>query len=901
MPRYHCLGTKVHLSVANLAATVTANPQQKKSATATGYVENAENILKNGRSLSEEHIPFTNGDGNEEEGYLHFLGRHKNMPFMMVHAGADLFKSVWGYDNGSRRMSGRKSLARTSLDSSTSTLTSLPTTPRDAEIDEIEERIRDSQQEIRRASGPSTRNNPHPSKPSIAPSESSTRHSATPQLPLSVENLHRALNAPEVDMVPHALALQVVLSPKTFIRDFSEAPKAQDVKIDVFFNGLLANSYYISSRDRNNLQSKCLHQLFAGNRMHYLQERPWVILPPGQEADGSLRGLKRSKTAAVGPQERWEQIGAALLAEADKRGFNQYGDRPPTGEYLETLAQLNMPEAVDEMQRPGAPKFGVIDVIISVGEGKKHVGSANYLKEPTRLEDSRYKPLSEERRKRDESVQGTIEQELLDATMMGYHSPTQGMRKSVSAPSLEAPRTVSTSESDLTRSSPRNSSSRTSLLSRTMPPPQTPASSFSTSPVKRRGNSSISEQGEAFAKRQRTSERIRNISMVISQSAHKATPPPGYGISRRGVFTHSQSPSNIFPSKPVSDRRGAGQNAGNIQIEGNPFAPRVKLPIASSTTAPSSTATATFSGITPVSNDVDLASARPGVIVKRVVITANGKVIRDTTLSTPQGLAVKPPVRRSLRTARSETPGLAPYGESVSAAVRRKDSDILRDPATPPLSSLRMTTTGRNNAPILFNFSGPKAVTAKPPSRLRSSGSTTTTKTPTANSRIHNPPSGPPNPPNPFQPNRTTSNPAGPETPDPNPKRPRTASAASPSPHLNPKPKPKPKPRRKPTPADPDADFSPSAPALSTPYAARHPTAPAKPPLTYPPFATPLLSQDCVITYARGGPWSAVGAAAAGKAGTGKVGGAAGEEVVRQVRCERPGVFREADIVCGVR
>jgi len=891
MPRYHCLGTKVRLSVANLAATVTANPQQKKSATATGYVENAENILKNGRSLSEEHIPFTNEDGNEEEGYLHFLGRHKNMPFMMVHAGADLFKSVWGYDNGSRRMSGRKSLARASLDSSVSTLTSLPTTPRDAEVDEIEERIRDSQQEIRRASGPSTRNNPHPSNTSIAPSESSARHSVTPQLPLSVENLHRALNAPEVDMVPHALALQVFLSPKTFIRDFSEAPKAQDVKIDVFFNGLLANSYYISSRDRNNLQSKCHHQLFAGSRMHYLQERPWVILPPGQEADGSLRGLKRSKTAGIGPQERWEQIGAALLAEADKRGFNRYGDRPLTGEYLETLAQLNMPEAVDAMQRPGGPKFGVIDVIISVGEGKKHVGSANYLKEPTRLEDSRYKPLSEERRKINESVQDTIEQELLDATMMGHHGPTQGMRKSVSAPSLEAPKTVSTSESDLTRSSPRNNSSRTSLLSRTMPPPQTPASSFSTSPVKRRGNSSISVHGEAFAKRQRTSERIRNINMVISQSTRKATPPPGYGISRRGVFTHARSPSNIFPPKPVSDRIGAGQNAENIQIEGNPFAPRVKLPIASSTTAPSSTAMATFSRTT---------SVRPSVIVKRVVITANGKVIRDTTLSTPQGLAVKSPVRRSSRTARSETPGSVPYGESVPAAVRRKDSDILRDPATPPPSSSRMITAGRNNAPILFNFSGPEVVTAKPPSRLRLSGGTKTTETPTANPRTHNPPSGPPNPPNPFQPNRTTSNPAAPETPDPNPKRPRIASAAFPSPNLNPKPKPKP--RRKPAPANPDADFSPSVPALSTPYAARHPTAPAKPPLTYPPFATPLLSQDCVITYARGGPWSAVGATAAGKAGTGKVGaGSAGEEVVRQVRCERPGVFREADIVCGVR
>ncbi|OCL06869.1 hypothetical protein AOQ84DRAFT_378211 [Glonium stellatum] len=677
MPRYNCLGTKVRLSVANLAATVTANPEQKKSARATGYVENAENILKNGRTLSEEHIPFQNEDG-EEEGYLHFLGRHKNMPFMMVHAGADLFKSVWGHENGSRRLSGRKLLAGASLGSSSSTLTSLPTTPRDIEADEIEERIRDSQQETRRSSGPSTRSTPHPSGPSNAHSEPSSQRSATPHLPLSVENLRRASKSPEADMVPHALALQVFLSPKTFIRDFSEFPKAQDVKIDVFFNGVLANSYYVSCRERNNLQSKSNHNLFAGSRMHYLQERPWVILPPGQEADGSLWSLKRSKTASVGPQERWEQIGAALLAEADKRGFNKYGDRPPTGEYLESLSELKMPEAVDTMQRPGGPKFGVIDVIISVGEGKKHIGNANYLKEPTRLQDSRYGPLSEKaRRKRDGSVQDSIEQKLLDVTMRS-HNLVQETQQTL-PPFLKSLKTIPTSSSDLPQSSPQNNSSQISLSSRAMLPPQTPASSFGASPARRRRNNSISVHGEAFAKRQQTSDRLRDVSAETSQFARKATPPPGYGISRRGVFTHPQSPSNISPSTSVLDGLSAAKRTGRIQLEGDPFAPRVKLSVKSSTFTTPSTATTQFLGAATASNTVDLISARPSVIVKRIVITANGNIVRDTTLSTPQRLAIKPSVRRSSRVSRSETPGSTFDGESASTSAGRKDSNATGD------------------------------------------------------------------------------------------------------------------------------------------------------------------------------------------------------------------------------
>ncbi|KAF2812846.1 uncharacterized protein BDZ99DRAFT_460206 [Mytilinidion resinicola] len=54
----------------------------------------------------------------------------------------------------------------------------------------------------------------------------------------------------------------------------------------------------------------------------------------------------------------------------------------------------------------------------------------------------------------------------------------------------------------------------------------------------------------------------------------------------------------------------------------------------------------------------------------------------------------------------------------------------------------------------------------------------------------------------------------------------------------------------------------------------------------YAPFDPALLSQDCVITYAKAGPWNVAPTAG---------------EAVRQVRGAKGGVFREEEIVFGVR
>ena len=130
--------------------------------------------------------------------------------------------------------------------------------------------------------------------------------------------------------------------------------------------------------------AKTMHQIFAGHRGGYLIERPWVIVPPDQKADGSFRG----KQKAISVKKRWEQLCAALLDRADERGFDTFGDRPPSADYLESLATMEMPSRVGDMQRAGGKCFGVIDVVVTAGRGQKIV--ADYLSQPLRLPDSRF-------------------------------------------------------------------------------------------------------------------------------------------------------------------------------------------------------------------------------------------------------------------------------------------------------------------------------------------------------------------------------------------------------------------------------------------------------------------------------------------------------------------------------
>ncbi|KAL1599257.1 hypothetical protein SLS59_006274 [Nothophoma quercina] len=179
-----------------------------------------------------------------------------------------------------------------------------------------------------------------------------------------------------------ALSLHVKLSDKAFVSGF--AGKTH-LKIEVLFNGQLSTCSLVHTNDIRS-GAKSFHQVFAGSRVDFLAERPWVLLPPYTTADGGTRRFRKTIT----PPERWSQISTAILEEADERGTNRAGKASPSAEFLRALAKMRMPDAVTNMQKPGGRKFGIVDVLITAGTGNKLTTGTNYLKKPQRLRDPTY-------------------------------------------------------------------------------------------------------------------------------------------------------------------------------------------------------------------------------------------------------------------------------------------------------------------------------------------------------------------------------------------------------------------------------------------------------------------------------------------------------------------------------
>ncbi|KAF2753115.1 hypothetical protein EJ05DRAFT_226108 [Pseudovirgaria hyperparasitica] len=198
------------------------------------------------------------------------------------------------------------------------------------------------------------------------------------------------------ELSPHALAVQVTPSKGTFLKDLKSSTSmpaggraAQDLMISVFFNGNQCNSKYIPARSANRPEE--LMQCFSGCRFTFMLERPWVIIPDGQEPDGSMRPLKRRKSGMLSAEDRWTEISAEIARESARYGYNEHGERQPLGDYLQCLAAIPMPGVFANSQRAGGQKFGVIDVVVSLGRGKKRdTSNAVYMKSPSYMLDSRY-------------------------------------------------------------------------------------------------------------------------------------------------------------------------------------------------------------------------------------------------------------------------------------------------------------------------------------------------------------------------------------------------------------------------------------------------------------------------------------------------------------------------------
>ncbi|KAF2430186.1 hypothetical protein EJ08DRAFT_255900 [Tothia fuscella] len=400
MPTYRPLQTTVQLYVCPLDETTTTQPERRKAAFSTNEADKAERNIKRGRLLKETPIPYCN-----ENSRLHFLGLNQEVPFFLIHAGEDLFRKnqeesvaehaqavLKDVEAGTSHSGARRDSQQIDLDIAFGA--ELQSSPLSS-VDSVNHA--DSLSEI--TEGPRMLIPFHPASgvekaATIHPVADSRQSSAT--YPKLTTAARADYSSKEGFDAPQAIALYLNTSEKAFLPAFGETSTAQDVKVDVFYNGELTECMTIPSRWKSNTTVKpagaVTNPVISGRRVDRLVERPWVVVPIIQNADGSLRSTRHTKASKAGAKGRWEEISKAILHEAEMQGFNKYGDCTPTGSYLASLAALPMPEAVEKLQKGGGPKFGVIDIVISVGTGKKGRPDTYYLKQPTRLANERFRP-----------------------------------------------------------------------------------------------------------------------------------------------------------------------------------------------------------------------------------------------------------------------------------------------------------------------------------------------------------------------------------------------------------------------------------------------------------------------------------------------------------------------------
>ena len=172
-----------------------------------------------------------------------------------------------------------------------------------------------------------------------------------------------------------ALCVTISLSKASFFRHYDAALQktiTEDIKMDVFLNGELCASTYVSERHCTS-DPKEFIQRFSGRRIDRLIERPWILKLPSHAADVH-------SDRAYSAEERWDEIGKMVELQATRLG----GKTTILGEYLSHLADMEMPAEMKTMRLYAGLKLAVVDVVTSTGRGRKNEKQDDpWLKAPT--------------------------------------------------------------------------------------------------------------------------------------------------------------------------------------------------------------------------------------------------------------------------------------------------------------------------------------------------------------------------------------------------------------------------------------------------------------------------------------------------------------------------------------
>jgi hypothetical protein len=460
-------------------------------------------ILKNGHEITEKAIAPRGMSGR-----LNMIGDNETsngdyLPFMMVRAGEELFK-VQRENQLSVGQWALLKLAKVklrSLNPSSTGAEDPEQTPGPQKVQACLENLTESskQESFKQAS-----NRTAPGTDSCILSDDEFKLTRAGSFLMKAfekrDNLHETI------VKPHAVGLVVQIKDKAFDAVEASVRVRKDLKIDVFFNGELADCILVP--ERGGRDSEKLKLLFTGRRTDRQVERPWVVVPHLQEPDGSIRDSAKSKSKTVTPQEQWDQVAMALLIQADKRGRDKSGHRPPTGRYLAAVSQLEVPMELNDLQKHGNRKMGVIDVVVTLGVGKKNAPETCFLTEPEKMFDKRYEEIRQQQE--DRSISGI--------TVLARDQPDCPDKENIEPPAKRARLLPDQPEkADVVTMSPQGVISGTA----------TPGSS---SHIQRNG------------------QQAENSNALASQ-ANTFTPLPQWNLaSNTGIFPQPQSPSSMMNS-----------------------------------------------------------------------------------------------------------------------------------------------------------------------------------------------------------------------------------------------------------------------------------------------------------------------------------------------------------------
>ena len=416
MPSYMCGAITIKLSAADLQKSTSRSLINQHGKEQFSHYQSIENELRT--SLQErpfaEH-PLYMDDG--QPSHLRFLGAHQDMPFLIVKAGRSLNTSnnlntdcasisnqlaAEITNNEAKFLPVVKTDSFAGLtiadDGNLDDQTSLLSAVKEDETLNQQQESTTSDTEKYIVTDESINLDPHSNNPShdeVLSLVQSKRHTSSFCSDLTANRYQTTVQ----DLKPQALCLTVQLSKKSFLPNpypHIKKLRALDIKIDIYYNGELCTSCYVPERLRSGSSIAELTQRFGGRRVDRLLERPWIVVPHGQNSDGSPREHRCGKGDGTSAHQRWKAVSDILKGEVEKGGRNEWGDPSILGDYLESLSKLEMPKEVEDLQKGSEVKYGIIDVVLTAGHGKKDNADTGYLSQPSRMRVSSLRETSVE-------------------------------------------------------------------------------------------------------------------------------------------------------------------------------------------------------------------------------------------------------------------------------------------------------------------------------------------------------------------------------------------------------------------------------------------------------------------------------------------------------------------------